>query len=105
MDATLPDKTPERRRQSRTDCSQVVRVRPIDSRLSPDSGTTLNVSERGLYLSTVADHYAPGANVYLTSDFQSGNQIDYATEGIVVRVEKLKNQKWGVAIQIKAAKS
>ena len=103
MDSSPPTKTPERRSQSRTTSSQVVRVRPIDSRLPPDSGTALNVSESGLYLAIAAGHYAPGAHVYLTSDFQSGNQIDYATKGVVLRVEKLENKKWGVAIQVKVS--
>jgi hypothetical protein len=89
-----------RRRQPRTNLSQVVLIRPFDSRLPPDSGKTLNVSHDGLYLVTLAGHYVPGAKVYVTSDFRPGIPMTYAMAGVVVRVEKLKDDKWGVAIHI-----
>jgi hypothetical protein len=97
----MPTESLERRRQPRINLSQVVRIRPVDSRLPPDSCTTFNVSQDGLYLATSAGHYAPGANVYVTSDFQPGSPMNYAMAGVVVRVEKLEeNGKWGVAIHI-----
>jgi PilZ domain len=92
--------TTERRRQPRTNLSQVVLIRPLDSRLPPDSCTTFNVSQDGLYLATLAGHYAPGMNVYVTSDFRPDSQTNYAMAGVVVRVEKLEENKWGVAIHI-----
>jgi hypothetical protein len=94
----MPTESTERRRQPRTNLSEVIFIRPSDSRLPPDSCTTFNTSQDGLYLATLADHYAPGVNVYVTSDFQSGSPMNYAAAGIVVRVEKLKDDKWGVAI-------
>jgi hypothetical protein len=90
----------ERRRQPRTNLSQVVFIRPVNSRLHPDSCTTFNVSQDGVYLATLAGHYAPGVNVYLTSDCQPGSPLTYAMAGIVLRVQKLENDKWGVAIRI-----
>jgi hypothetical protein len=48
----------------------------------------------------LADHYASGVNVYVTSNFQSRGLVHFATAGIVVRVEKLEDAKWGVAIHI-----
>jgi hypothetical protein len=92
--------TTERRRQPRTTLSQVILIRPLDSRLPPDSCTTFNVSQDGLYLATSAGHYAPGMNVYVTSDFRPDSQTNYAMAGVVVRVEKLEENKWGVAIHI-----
>src|ERR1700680_1984829 len=92
--------TTERRRQPRTNLSQVVLIRPLDSRLPPDSCTTFNVSQDGLYLATSAGHYAPGMNVYVTSDFRPDSQTNYAMAGVVVRVEKLEDDKWGVTIHI-----
>jgi len=53
-----------------------------------------------LYLATSAGHYAAGANVYVTSGFQNGSQMNYAMAGVVVRVEKLKDGEWGVAIYV-----
>ena len=95
----------ERRRQPRTDVSEVVFIRPFDSRLPPDSCTSLNFSQNGLYLATCADHYAPGVNVCVTSDFQPGTPMNIVSEGIVVRVEKLEDGKWGVAIHIFSSSS
>lgn len=96
----MPTKSTERRREPRTNLSQVVLIRPLDSRLPPDSCTTRNVSQDGLYLATLTGHYVPGVNVYVTSNFQPGSPMNYAMVGVVVRVEKLKDDKWGVAIRI-----
>lgn len=90
----------ERRRQPRTNLSQVVRVRRFDTSWPPEYCTTLNVSHDGLYFSTSEGHYSPGINVYVTSDFRPDSSINYAMAGIVVRVDELENNKWGVAIHI-----
>jgi hypothetical protein len=101
----MPTESTERRRQPRTNLSEVAFIRPFDSRLRPDSCTTFNVSQDGLYLATLADHYAPGVKVYVTSDFHPGSLVHFATAGIVVRIEKLEDGKWGVAIHIFSASS
>jgi hypothetical protein len=80
--------------------ADVVFIRPLDSRLPPDFCITFNVSQDGLYLATLTSHYAPGVNVYVTSGFQPGRPMTYALAGVVVRVEKLEDDKWGVAIHI-----
>jgi DNA-binding NarL/FixJ family response regulator len=92
--------TPERRRRPRINLSQVVRIRPFDPNLPPEYCTTVNVSQDGFHFVTSSDHYAPDMNVYLTSDYQPDSPIKYALTGLVVRVEKLEDDKWGVAIQI-----
>jgi hypothetical protein len=96
----MPTEITERRRQPRTNLSQIVFIRPLDSKLAPDSCTTLNVSQDGIYLATLAGQYAPGMNVYVTSDFRPGSPLDYAMAGVVVRVDVLEDDKWGVAIHI-----
>ena len=98
-DSILPTESTERRREPRTDLSQVVRIRPFDSNLLPEDCTTLNVSQDGLYFATSKGHYARGVYVYVTSDFQSENPMDHAVAGVVVRVERLEEDKWGVAIR------
>src|SRR6266446_3366150 len=75
-DSILPTESTERRREPRTDLSQVVR-----------------------YIATSKGHYAQGMNVYVSNDFQSDNPMDHAVAGVVVRVEKLGDRKWGVAIR------
>jgi hypothetical protein len=90
---------PERRRQPRINLSQMVRIRPFDPSLPSEYCTTFNVSQDGLYLATPAGHYVPGMNVYVTGDFQPGSPMNHALTGLVVRVEKLEDDNWGVAIQ------
>jgi hypothetical protein len=94
--SVMETKSADRRRRPRTELSQVVRIRPLDSTLPLDSCKTFNVSQHGMYLSTTASHYCPGMNVYVTSDFQPSN----AVAGVVVRVDDLEDGRWGVAIQI-----
>lgn len=96
----LPTDSKERRRQPRTNLSQVVRIRRFDPSWPPEDCTTLNVSQDGLYFATSEGHYALGLNVYVTSDFRTTSLINYAMEGVIVRVDRLENEKWGVAIHI-----
>jgi hypothetical protein len=95
----LPETT-ERRRQPRTNLSQVVRIRRFDPSWPPEFCTTFNVSQGGLYFATSAADYVPGVNVYVTSDFQTDSPMNHAVAGVVVRVDKLEDDKWGVAIHI-----
>jgi hypothetical protein len=96
----LPTDPTERRLQPRTNLSQVVRIRRFDPSWPPEYYTTSNVSQDGLYFSTSEGHYTLGINVYVTSDFRPNSSINYAMAGVVVRVDKLENDKWGVAIHI-----
>src|SRR3984893_9034239 len=96
----MPPEPTERRRQPRTNLSQIVKIRPSDSRSAPDACTTLNVSRDGLYIATSAGSYAAGMNVYLMPDYQFGSPFDYGRAGIFIRVEKFENEKWGIAIHI-----
>jgi hypothetical protein len=98
-DSAVPSGAPERRRRPRINLSQVVRIRPFDQSLPPEYCTTFNVSQDSLYFATSSDRYAPGMNVYLTSDYQPDSPMNHALTGLVVRVEQLENDKWGVAIQ------
>jgi hypothetical protein len=96
----VPAQPTERRRLPRTRLSQVVRIRPFDPDLPAEYCTTLDVSQDGMYFATSAKHYTPGVNVYVTSDYQPGSPLNHAMTGLVVRVEKLEEDKWGVAVQV-----
>ena len=95
----MPDPT-ERRRTARTNLEQVVRIRPFDPELPPEYCTTLNLSKDGLYFTTTAAHYSVGTNVYITGDFQPGSPLSRGLAGAVVRVDRLENDRFGIAIQI-----
>jgi hypothetical protein len=96
----VPTQPIERRQKPRTRLSQVVRIRPFDPSLPAEYCTTFDVSQDGLYFATSADHYAPGVNVYVSSDYHPGSPLNHALTGLVVRVEKLEDDKFGVAIQV-----
>ncbi len=98
----MPDESRERRSAFRTNLHQVVRIRPFDPELPPEFCTAANISEGGLYFTTTAGHYAIGTNVYVTGDFQPGSPIHRARAGAVVRVDKLEDDRFGIAIQILA---
>jgi len=97
-DSVMPTESTERRRQPRANLSQVLRIRPFDSNLLPEDCTTLDVSHDGLYFATSKGHYARGVYVYVMSDFQLDDPMDQAVAGVVVRVETLEDDIWGVAI-------
>src|SRR5580704_1555552 len=90
----------EQRQTPRTPLQQVVRIRPFDPDLPPEYCTTFNVSQGGLYFATSANHYVPGMNVYVTSDFQGGSPLDRSVAGAVVRIDHLESDLFGVAVQI-----
>ena len=94
--------SPERRSGPRTNLQQVVRIRPFDPALPPEYCTTANISADGLYFTTTAGHYAIGTNVYVTGDFQPSSPINQAVAGAIVRVDRLEDNRFGVAVQILA---
>lgn len=98
-ESAAPRENRERRLWARIDLSHVVHIRPFDPSLPPEYCTTTNVSQDGFYFATSSDHYAPDMSVYITSDYQPNSPINHALTGLVVRVEKLEEGKWGVAIQ------
>ena len=90
----------EPRQTQRENLSEPVRVRPCDPQYPGEVCTTLNVSRTGLCFATATEHYFPGMNVIVTLNFRSDNPIQREYIGDVVRLERLDNGKWGVAIRI-----
>jgi hypothetical protein len=92
----------DRRITSRIDQSQTVRIRPAESKYAKEIRTTLNVSWDGLYFATSMGYYSSGMIVYVARNFQSNNPANREEKGTVVRVDKLKEGRWGVAIHFKS---
>jgi hypothetical protein len=90
----------DRRHSSRINQSQTVRIRPAESKYSEEIRTTLNVSWDGFYFATSADHYASGMVVYVTRDYRANNPGNREEKGSVVRVDNLKEGRWGIAVQL-----
>jgi hypothetical protein len=89
-----------RRRESRVKLAQLVRIRPLDPICPAETCTTANVSPSGIYFATSLEHYCPGMNVYVTRNFRPDDPTNREDAGTVVRVEKLRNGKVGIAINI-----
>ncbi len=90
----------ERRQVQRENLSEPVLICPCDSEYPEEVCTTLNVSRNGLYFMTTTEHYFPGMNVIVTLNFHSDDPMQQEYIGDVVRLERLEDGKWGVAIRI-----
>jgi hypothetical protein len=82
------------------DLSLAVRIRPFDPSLPPEYCTTLNASQDGLYFPTQSGHYSLGMSVYVTTDFQPDSPLNSTFVGVVVRIDTLGTEKWGIAIHV-----
>lgn len=80
--------------------SQATRIRPFDTSLPPEYCTMLNGSQDGLYFSTEAGHYVLGMSVHVTTDFQPDSPLNSTFVGVVVRIDRLESDKWGIAIHV-----
>jgi len=60
------------------------------------------MSRKGFYFETSLGHYFAGMYVYVTRNFYPGDPMSREEAGDIVRVERLKTGKWGVAIRILA---
>jgi hypothetical protein len=96
----MQNTTMERRQARRENVSETVLIHPCDPECTEEVCTTLNVSRNGLYFATAEEHYFPGMNVIVTLSFRTDSQIPQQYIGDVVRLERLEDSKWGVAIRI-----
>jgi hypothetical protein len=92
--------TEEHRITTRVEQSRTVRIRPAEPQYPEEIRTTLNVSWDGFYFATSIGHYFSGMMVYVTRDFQPNNPANREEQGTVVRVDKLRNSRWGVAVHL-----
>ena len=100
MSGNLETVNQDRRSAPRVKLSQTIRVRPFDLRLSEEVCTTANISRTGLYIATSFQHYYAGMNVSVARNFQPNDSVRREETVKIVRVEKLNDGKWGVAIGI-----
>jgi hypothetical protein len=92
--------TNERRRIRREEQSEPVLICPCDPDCPEEVCMTLNVSRGGLYFATTSGHYFPGMNVIVTPNFRPNDSLQREYIGDVVRLERLEDGTWGVAIRI-----
>jgi hypothetical protein len=90
----------DRRNSTRINQSQTVRIRPAEPQYAEEIRPTLNVTKDGLYFATSIGHYFSSMIVYVARDFSPTSAPDQEIEGTVVRVDKLKEGRWGVGIHL-----
>jgi hypothetical protein len=88
----------DRRNLPRIDQSQIVRIRPVESEFAEEIRPTLNVTRDGLYFATSMGHYFAGMIVHVARDFQSLSPASQDRQATVVRVDQLKEGRWGVEV-------
>ena len=99
----MPNLFIERRRSPRTGLAQFMRVRPVNSDFPVEFCPTFNVSRAGVYLKTSATHYCLGMTLGLTRDFVTDDPSREEIMGAVVRVDKLEDGNFGVAVDFTSA--
>jgi hypothetical protein len=60
----------------------------------------MNVSWDGFYFATSMPHYFVGMIVWVAGDFGPNDQKKREDQGTVVRVDKLREGRWGVAVHL-----
>jgi hypothetical protein len=80
-----------------------MRIRPADSDFPTEYCASYNVSRSGISLKTSATHYVLGMTLYLTRDFVEADTNREEIMGAVVRVDKLEDGKFGVAVDFTSA--
>jgi hypothetical protein len=94
---------PYKRRSRRAKIARTVRVRPSEPKDDhfEDLPISVNASKEGIYFTTRRAAYYPGMRVFVTFPYSSAHDpmnCEYIAQ--VVRVEKLPNAKFGVAVNL-----
>jgi PilZ domain len=93
----------DKRRSRRAKIARTVRVRPSEPRDEhfEDLPTSINASKEGIFFATRRATYYPGMRVFVTFPYSSPHDpmnCEYVAQ--VVRVDKLQNGKFGVAVNL-----
>jgi hypothetical protein len=91
----------DRRARRRVKISSQTLVVPSDPRYKQEVCTTLNTSRDGLYFTTHASHYRVGMRLSVSSGYRPEDPCSSAASfGEVVRVERLEDGSFGIAVRI-----
>ena len=93
----------DKRRSRRAKIARTLRVRPSEPRDDhfEDLPVSVNASKEGIFFTTRKTSYYPGMRVFVTFPYSSPHDpmnCEYVAQ--VVRVEKLPNGKFGVAVNL-----
>ena len=91
----------ELRRLRRTRLPVPVRLRPEDPRIGEEISTARNNSLDGVYFTTPRNVYYPGLRIRMAYPYYaSSSGIHPECTAHVIRVEKLSDSEWGVALKV-----
>jgi hypothetical protein len=90
----------ERRRARRVKISRPMRARPSDPKYKEEVQSSVNASRDGLYFTTRAKHYYVGMRLSVTLGYAPNDPCNSASFGEVVRIVRLKDGSFGIAVQI-----
>jgi hypothetical protein len=96
----VPVAEKDRRADRRIKIARLTLVRPSDPKYKEEARTTLNASRDGLYFTTHAKHYYVGMRLSVTLGYAPNDPCNSASFGEVVRIERLKDGKCGIAVRI-----
>lgn len=104
MSETTEANYPEKRRGRRAKIAKPLRVRPSEPRDDhfEDLPISVNASKEGIYFTTRRENYYKGMRLFVTFPYTSQHDpmnCEYVAE--VVRVEKLANGRYGIAVHLK----
>ena len=93
----------EKRRSRRAKIARMLRVRPSDPKDDhfEDLPISINASKEGVLFKTRRATYYPGMRVFVTFPYSSPHDpmnCEYVAQ--VVRVDKLPNERFGVAVNL-----
>jgi PilZ domain len=97
----VPVAEEDRRAGRRVNISRPMLARPSDPTFKEEVQTTLNTSRDGLYFSTQAEHYYVGMRVSVILEYASTDRGNSTYFGDVVRIDRLKDGSFGIAVQIR----
>jgi hypothetical protein len=106
-DAGMPEEVDkqyaEKRRSRRAKMARTLRVRPSDPKDDhfEDLPVSINASKEGVLFRTRRTTYYPGMRVFVTFPYSSPHDpmnCEYVAK--VVRVDKLPNERFGVAVEL-----
>jgi hypothetical protein len=96
----------DRRKTRRAKIARSLRVRPSEPRDDnfEEVTTSINASRDGVLFSTRRNAYYPGMRLFVTYPFTSANDpMNCEYLGEVVRVDKLPNGRFAVAVHLKTS--
>jgi hypothetical protein len=91
----------ERRGARRVKISRPMLARPSDRRYNEEVQSSVNASRDGLYFTTRANHYHVRMRLGVTLGYAPNDPCNSESFGEVVRIDRLKDGRFGIAVQIK----